>query len=59
MLNAMKNDAITEKKYNELSDEEKVGKLPRGIFVEQQEPEFTKAYNGLVQSLQKPEEDKK
>ena len=56
MLRDMKDNVITEKKYNELSEEEKVDKIPRGIFVEQQVPEFTETYNNLVQSLQKPED---
>ncbi|RLC51613.1 MAG: 2-oxoacid:ferredoxin oxidoreductase subunit beta, partial [Candidatus Cloacimonadota bacterium] len=40
MLKDMKDNVITEKKYNELSEDEKADKIPRGIFVEEQVPEF-------------------
>ena len=59
MLKAMKDNVIAEKKYNELPDEQKVGKIPRGIFVEESVPEYTAVYDKLVQSLQKPKEEKK
>jgi len=57
MLKDMKDNVITEKKYNELSEDEKADKIPRGIFVEEQVPEFTATYTDLVQSLQKPKDE--
>jgi 2-oxoglutarate/2-oxoacid ferredoxin oxidoreductase subunit beta len=58
MLKAMKDNVITEKKYNELPENEKADKIPRGIFIEDSVPEFTETYNNLVQSLQKPKDEK-
>ena len=56
MLEAMKNDVISEKKYNALPMEEKAGKIARGIFVEEQVPEYTAVYEELVRSLEKKED---
>lgn len=51
MLEWMKNNVISEKKYNELSEAEKVGKISRGIFVEKIFPEYTELYQNMVDSL--------
>ncbi|MFC1887672.1 2-oxoacid:ferredoxin oxidoreductase subunit beta [Candidatus Cloacimonadota bacterium] len=58
MLELLKENIIPEKKYNALNEEEKIGKLPRGIFVEELKPEYTEVYNDLVNSLQKSKGDK-
>lgn len=58
MLEDMKNNVITEKKYNELPEAEKAGKITRGIFIEESVPEFTAVYDELVRSLAKTKEEK-
>jgi len=59
MLEDMKNNVITEKKYNSLSEEERAEKITRGIFVEEIVPEFTAVYDNLVKSFEKAKEDEK
>jgi 2-oxoglutarate/2-oxoacid ferredoxin oxidoreductase subunit beta len=58
MLELLKENVITEKGYNRLPDKEKTGKMPRGIFVNEIRPEYTEAYDGLIRSLEKTEEEK-
>ncbi len=58
MLEAMKNNVITVKKYNELPEQDKAGKITRGIFVDEVVPEYTAVYDEMVHSLEKAKEDK-
>ena len=47
------------KKYNELPEQDKAGKITRGIFVDDVVPEYTAVYDEMVRSLEKTKEDKK
>jgi hypothetical protein len=56
MLEWMKENVIPIKKYNELTASEQVGKMSRGIFVEDIVPEYTELYQSLVDSMMKTKE---
>jgi 2-oxoglutarate ferredoxin oxidoreductase subunit beta len=53
MLEWLRDNVIAEKRYNSLSEKEKVGKIVRGIFVQEIKPEYTAVYNEMVSSLQR------
>jgi 2-oxoglutarate ferredoxin oxidoreductase subunit beta len=55
MMVELKDSYVPISVYDKMSDEEKVGKFPRGIFVNEQKPEYTQRYAELVESL-KPQQ---
>jgi 2-oxoglutarate ferredoxin oxidoreductase subunit beta len=56
MMRNMKENIIPKAAFDKLTDEEKINKIPRGIFCQIQKPEYTEGYEKLVQSLQPKEE---
>lgn len=59
MMKAMKDNIIPKVAYDKLSDEEKIGKIPRGIFRQIEKIEYTEAYKQLVESIKAKEEEAK
>ncbi len=58
MMMQMKENSITIAAAEKLKPEEKEGKIIRGIFRQIEKPEYTQAYKGLVDSLNKGKESK-
>lgn len=52
MMKSMKENILSIKTYEKLTEEQKEGKIKRGIFREVIKPEYTEEYDKLVKSLQ-------
>ena len=52
MMKSMKENILSIKAYEKVTEEQKEGKIKRGIFREVIKPEYTEEYNKLVESLQ-------
>lgn len=52
MMKSMKENILSIKAYEKLTEEQKEGKIKRGIFREVIKPEYTEEYDKLVKSLQ-------
>ena len=59
MMRFMKDNIIPIAGYEKLSEEDKKGKIKRGIFREDIQPEYTQRYQELIDSLQTKEEEAK
>ena len=59
MMIDMKDNSLPIAQYEKLSEEEKKFKYPRGIFVQENKPEYTEKYAELVKMFQKSEEQSK
>ncbi len=52
MMNWLKDNCIPKQKFDKMSDEEKAGKLPIGVFVNIEKPEYTEQYKLLIDRAQ-------
>lgn len=52
MMNAMKKNAISQKAWEKLPEDKLKGKIKRGIFINEDRPEYTDEYAKLVQKVQ-------
>ncbi len=52
MMRRLKEQSVTLKKAETMSDEEKRGKIVRGVFVDRDIPEYTKLYDKIIERAQ-------
>ncbi|HEY67856.1 MAG: 2-oxoacid:ferredoxin oxidoreductase subunit beta [Chloroflexi bacterium] len=52
MMRRLKENSVTLKQAESMSEEEKRGKIVRGIFVEQEIPEYTRLYDRIIERAQ-------
>lgn len=53
MLQALKNEAVRIRKWDKMTEDERKGKFPMGVFVDIERPEYTETYQELVKKLAK------
>jgi len=58
MMERMKKDTIPQKAYDALAEDQRSNKTSRGIFVDEVKTEYTEAYDEMVRSVLKKEEEK-
>jgi 2-oxoglutarate ferredoxin oxidoreductase subunit beta len=51
MTNDLRDRGISKKRYDKLPDEEKEGKIPTGVFLDIERPEYTEGYAKLVERV--------
>jgi 2-oxoglutarate/2-oxoacid ferredoxin oxidoreductase subunit beta len=54
MLLSLKENSLSKNQAEKLSEEEKAGKIVRGVLCDLEKPEYTEMYNRIIESAQKP-----
>jgi 2-oxoglutarate ferredoxin oxidoreductase subunit beta len=53
MMRRLKEESITLKRAEGMSEEEKRGKIVRGVFVDRDIPEYTRLYDQIIERAQR------